>query len=225
MAKGRTLWEMLRGVQNGVDPPSNGLVYNPLNASPGDHVSLDVLDHRDDLWQVELSSWIEQKLGSSAIHNMADYILASGGKRKLLKVVPAGSKDCTVLLMDQYYPEDWGPMPYGEEVQLILEALDDKTGEFYRYRGEENEEKYWRIGGKVPIHAIRWDLDHTPYTIWDFWRKTLDEGGTEFTQFLYAHLRGNYVSPKKIEGGDRTLVMYRGFEIEPTKVTIYGREK
>lgn len=225
MAKGRTLWEILT---RGTSPtPSGGRAtdgafnYDPLDARDGDHVRLDILDYRDDLWRIGGLVWMVQSINGTR-HPFTDYDLFSSERRCVLRLFPKDDK-YTVLLLAQYWPDEPGPQPYGDEVQAILEALNDPSGEFYRYRDTDAEEHYWRIGGKVPIHAAANGIGK--FTIWDFHRTTSDESGAEFTEYLYAELSGYYRGPDEIVGGDKTLIMYRGREISPEHVTVYGANK
>jgi hypothetical protein len=226
MSKGRTLFEALTGQGK----PAAGSPYNPLGARVGQHVRLDLLDYRDALWEVEeVWSW-DSSVGRSH-HHMADYVIDADDAPAVLRCVPDGLNGTRVLFMWQLWPEgQWGPAAYSDDVKASLEALNDESGELYRFRGTEQEERYWRLGGAVPLSA-RVLVEDSPklvplnwmdYTYWDFHRVTKDEGGGDVTEYLYGQLSGKFKTPTRIEGGDKTLVLYRGVEVDPRRVTIYG---
>lgn len=228
MPRGRTIFEALAGraPAAGVGP------YNPLGARVGDPVRLDVLDYRDLLWRVE-EVWAWEGTVGGRKWNLADYVIDADDAPAVLRCVPdwaAGEARVEVLLLHQLWPEGrWGPAPYGDDVRGALEALDDPTGELYRFRGTEAEERYWRVGGAVPVvgearaEAAGEAVRVGPFTYWDFHRDTTDEGGSTVREYLYGQLSGRYEGPDRIRGGDKTLVMYRGREIDPKRVAIYGR--
>jgi hypothetical protein len=229
MARGRTIFEILTGQAK--DPPARG-PYNPLGARAGQHAQLDVLDYRDELWAVG-AVWSWDASVGRAVHHMADYVLDADGRKCLLRCVPrvgVAGPPVSVLLMTQLWPEGDGPAGWSDDVRATLEALNDEKGELYRYRDTPDEERYWRVGGAVPLGArvlvddmpgvtpVNW----MPYTFWDYHRVTKDEGGADVTEYLYGQLSGTFKSPTRVEGGDKTLVLYRGVEIDPKRVTIYG---
>lgn len=233
MPKGRTLFEILTGT--GKEPPAPSGVYNPLGAKDKAIFGIDVLDFRDDLWPLhDFYSWRQSLAGT--VHMMADYYLKSDDRVCLIKVVPKDGPcvglPVSVLLMTQYYPAEPGAMPYDPSLTPeILAALDDPTGEFYKDRGLPTEECYWRLGGKVPIPALVTDnfvgmVRERPYTLWDFHRDTTDEAGQTVRQYLYAHFSGRYdPKTKSTAGGYQDLILWRGVEIEPNRVTLYGAGK
>jgi hypothetical protein len=234
---GRTLWDMMTGRNEPVAPELRG--YNPFGVRVGSTAGIDLLDYRDAVWVVrEVWSWAVRV--AAATHPMADYRLAAPDRSCVLRAVPrAGGAGVSVLLLEEYYPADGsGPAPYDPAVTPgLIGALDDPTGEFYKDRGLATEEKYWRLGGKVPLLATATvvmdrdgdgrvtdaDVGAEPFTLWDFHRVTADEGGSDRTEYLYAQFGGHWLpDPGRVEGGDKSLVMYRGPEVAPTRVTIFG---
>lgn len=240
MPKGRTAWQILTGVQKELSIADS--IVNPLAAKVGSHVTIgcslsDVELTSDELWRItEIWAWDRDINGQK--HSLTDYVIESDDKRLVIRVVPDGSKH-RVLVMSQYYPDTPGPMLWNEESPFVLEAITDKSGEFYRNRGEENEEKYWRIGGNIPIICdvrILRDLDgnetvedsevaREPFTLWDFHRATTGDVGQEITQYLYVQLNGHYDTKRdgsyRIVDGDKTILILRGEEVDPTFVTIF----
>lgn len=245
MPKGRTAWEILTGKGKSEKPVAIAeAITNPLSAKVGSHVSIngllaDVELTTNELWQItEIWAWERNIHGQK--HSLTDYVIESDGKRLVMRVLPRIDAHPNlrhhILIMSQYYPDTPGPMPWNDESPFVLEAADDQTGEFYRFKGEENEEKYWRIGGVIPILCDVQILkdknqdgtvaDHEvakePYTLWDFHRVTTDSVGQELTQYLYIQLGGHYnPSTKRVSDGDKTILMLRGEELEPSQVTIF----
>jgi hypothetical protein len=171
---------------------------------------------------------------------MTDYVLESKEGRVVLRVLPRtghNPKDARshhFLLLDPYFEQGWA-----DDSAFILEALDDPTGEFFRHKGEPEEEHYWRVNDvKVPYHcsvALLRDIDRNgtveeeevvkgEFTLWDFWRTTSDEAGQEYTQFLYAHLSGRY-DPKtrRVAGGDKVITILRGSDVDPDNVRLFDK--
>lgn len=239
MSKGRTAWEILTQKQVSIVDT----IVNPLSAKVGSHVAIncslsDVELSSNELWKItEIWSW-NRNINDNQ-HPMTDYVIESDEKRLVIRVLPRADHGYHVLAMSQYYPEMPGPMLWNDESPYLLEAANDPTGEFYKNKGQDNEEKYWRIGGNVPIHCdvqILRDLNQDgavadgevaqePYTLWDYHRVTTGDVGQELTQYLYIQLSGKYKQQDgrnpTIAGGDKTILILRGEELEPSCVTIF----
>jgi len=233
MLNGKTIWDIFSNKHDEVLVENT--IYNPLHAKIGSHVviadiHIDGIElTNNELWKIsEIWSW-QRKINNNT-HPMVDYIIESDGKSLILRILPNEQSKYHVLILSQYYPETPGPMEWNEESPYVLESLNDTTGELYRFEGTPNEEKYSRIGANLPISAdvkILRDLDHNnkisdneinteQYTLWDYYR-IIDE---KITQFLYVQLSGKYVKPNKINGGDKSILMLRGEEVDPNQVTI-----
>ena len=240
MTKGRTAWQILTGTNKQLSIADS--IINPLEVRVGSHVTInrslsDVELTSDELWQItEIWAWDRNINGQK--YPLTDYIIESDDKRLVIRVVPSHDKKHHILIMNQYYPDTPGPLSWNDESQFILDAINDNSGEFYRNRGEENEEKYWRIGGIVPIicdvKILRDqnkdkivsdnEVQNEPFTLWDFHRVTIKDE-VEVTQYLYLQLSGHYQTLKngdsRIVDGDKSILMLRGEEIEPAHVTIF----
>jgi len=240
MATGRTLWERLTAPKMADEISATPRLLNPLSKTDTAHVRFMNLAafNDDELWVSTRIRNVE-RLIDGKLHVFVDYFLESDGKEVVLRII--ADKDTPVekwgenfLLLTQYYPEEPGPLGWCEESEIIINALND--GEFCRYKGEENEERYWRIGGNVPIACqeavnLGWlsdnvrdlkKIERTPMTMWDYHRNSKDEVGQEFTQYLYAELSGQYDQKTgKIKGGNKTLIMWRGELVSSSNVMVY----
>lgn len=233
---GRTAWEILTGTNKPV--PVEGQYPNPLELKIKGNVTVNTIDYGRHLLQVsEIWSWDRKINGKS--FTMTDYVLRATGVNVLIRVFPrenpTDEMKYHVLVMHQYFPAEPGAMGWCDISADILGAANDPSGEFYNHRGEENEEKFWRVGGKIPIpctvHIIKdengdgkidaKEVSHIPYTIWDFHRETHDEAGQPMVQYLYVQLCGKFVDPTTVNGGDKTIIMYSGEEISPQKIMAF----
>jgi hypothetical protein len=233
---GRTGWEILTGKNK--PKPVEGQYPNPLELKIGGNVTVNTIDYGRNLLTVgEIWSW-DRKINGKTF-NMTDYFLRSAGANVLIRVFPRENPNDElkyhVLVMTQYYPKEPGPLGWCEESPDILAAADDVTGEFFNNKGQDNEEKYWRIGGKIAIpctvHVIKdengdgkidtKEVSHVPYTLWDFHRETLDEANQKMVQYLYVQLCGKFVNPTTVNGGDKTIIMYSGEEIPPQNIMAF----
>lgn len=239
MAKGRTAWERLIGANKPVTVEKQ--YTNPLDVRIGATVRVDTIEHHKPIWTVAAIWAWDRQTGGSKTAGMTDYLLtATGGKQLLLRVLPreqANAKNTRThhfLALETYHEQGWD-----DTAPLVLDALCDPTGEFYKDRGEETEECYWRINDvKVPYHCSvsvisdvnrdgtveEEEVQKGEYTLWDFWRTTQDEADQDTTQFLYAQLSGRYdPASKRVHGGDKTIHLYRGFDVDPDKIVAYDK--
>lgn len=228
--KGRTAWEILTGKNKPKVPAQDGLEINPLEVKLGGSVTVNTAEYGRNLFTVsEIWSW-DRKINGK-VHPMTDYFLSSADTNLLLRIFPRNEQNADVnyhvLAMTQYYPTTDGPLGWCKESPDILAAADDESGEFYNHKGEDNEETYWRVGGKIAIPcSVRIFTPNTeqnvvPYTLWDFSRETLDIADQKMIQFLYVQLSGKFIDPKTVNGGDRTIIMYRGEEVIPQNIMAF----
>lgn len=239
--RGRTLWQILTAPKPTVVPVEQ-TIYNPFKAKVGDHVRIDHIDYNSHIWTIEgILAW--DRLINNTHHPMADYLLVADEntpeeKSLTIRVFPQSNDDHTILILSQYYPETDAPLYWCEESPHIITALEHET--FIRHAGAENEEKYWRIGGKIPIICEvtclmdrnsddvidSSDLRKEPFTLWDFHRNTVDEAGNEITQYLYGQLHGKFKGFKnhkpQIVDGEQWLVLLRGFPYSPERISVYN---
>lgn len=239
MPKGRTGYEILKSWVTGEkNVPVEKQYTNPLDAKIGSHVRISSMDGFDqDLWRVtELWAWNRNINGN--IHPMTDYILESENKRVILRVLPKTTKgkkdDPDLLLLTQYWPEQPGAYPWGEESPFVLDGLMDPAGEFVRFGGTEQEEKYFRdlsnIKSDVSIISDRnndsiienEEVQKGEFSLWTFRRVTNDEANQEFEQHLHVQLSGIYdPRSKKVSGGDKDILILRGESVPTMNVMMY----
>jgi hypothetical protein len=239
MPQGRTAWERLTGQNKPVAVEKQ--YTNPLAVTIGATVRVDTPDHFRHLFTVEyMRAWTRTVAGKK-VTDMTDYGLVSGTTRVVLRVLPRTNANAKnrfthhFLAMQPYFEAGWT-----DETPDILRALSDPSGEFYRYRGEPEEEHYWRVNGVTTPYACSTallrdvdgngtvepgEVEKEDLTLWDFWRGTTDEAGQEVTQFLYAQFGGLYnPATNEVSGsGDRTVVMYQGLDVNADKITAYDR--
>jgi hypothetical protein len=238
MATGRTGAEILKSLWFGKPKPVETQYFNPLEAKIGSHVRISNLVGFDDelLKVVEIWAWDRKINGNS--HQLADYILDVETKRIVLRVMPKIVKgkptEPELILLTQYWPEQPGPYPWAEESQYVLDGLMDTTGELVRFKGEPQEEIYFRElcniksdvaiisdtnhDGKVEPEEVQKDQ----YSLWTFRRMMTDEAGQEFEQHLHVQLSGVYDhDTKEIDGGDKSILILRGESVSSAKIMMY----
>lgn len=249
MSKGRSGYEILRGFVTGQKiVPVEKQFFNPLDAKIGNHVRItnalaaflnekDV-DLNDDLFKItEIWAWDRSRHGSS-LPPMADYVLESGDKKVVLRVIQTINRgvldDPKILLLTQHWPESDGPYPWGEDSPFVLDGCMDENGQLTRHLGTENEEVYFRdlsnvhcqvslikdenLDGHVDIEEVQ-KLD---FSLWTFRRDTKDLEGLDYIQHLHVQLSGKYdEQTKRISGGDKTIVMHAGESIPSLSITMY----
>lgn len=233
MPKGRTAWDIITG-QN--KPKAVEEQYaNPLGVKIGASVSLRTIDYDQELFRVaEIRAW-ERHINNKTVP-MTDYVLESGDCRVLLRAVPREDANADLKLTHRFAVlKECYRFGWSDESTGILTAANDPTGEFIIDAGTENEQKFWRQAGIVPIYSKvalisdqnrdgkveESEVEKATMTLWDFHRTTQDEAQQDFTEFFYVELSGRFVSPTEVKGGDKTIVMLRGEEIDPRKVLAY----
>lgn len=250
MPKGRTGAEILKGWFTGQKVvPVEKQFHNPLDAKIGSHarftnVMATVRGEKDvdltgELFKVvEIWAWDRTRHGDK-LPPFADYVLESGDKKVVLRVFTTASRgtldEPKLLLLTQHWPESDEPYPWGEDSPLILnDGCMDPKGQLTRHLGTENEEVYYRdlcnvhckvsrirdenFDGHVDIEEVQ-KLD---YSLWTFRRDTKDEEGQDFTQHLHVQLSGLYNErTKKVDGGDKTILMLAGESIPALSLTMY----
>lgn len=234
---GRTAWEILMGKNKPKDVEFR--FVNPLELRIGGNVTVNTIDFGRHMFNVE-QIWAWDRNINGKTFPLTDYFLRSSEASVLIRVLPRDNPNADikhhVLVMKQYYPENTDqPLGWCDESPAILEAANSDSGDFIRFAGTENEIKYWRVGGNIPIpcevNIIRdlngdkkideTEVEKVPYTLWDFHRETLDEAQQKMTEFLYIQLSGSFSPPNKVRGGDKTIVIYRGEEIPPDRIMAY----
>lgn len=237
MSKGRTGFEILKSFFSGPPKPVEEQFFNPLQAKIESQARIN-RDDFDELWRVtEIWAWDRKINGNS--HPFADYILVSESKQVVLRVLPKVVKgkqaDPDILLLQQYWPDNLtGPYPWGEESPYVLDGLMDKTGEFVRWAGEPNEERYFRDICNVPVTvSIIKDQNHDgkvemeevqrhEFSTWTFRRTTTDIANQEFEQYLMVQLSGVYdPRTKRVSGGDKDILILRGEGISANNFMLY----
>jgi hypothetical protein len=168
-------------------------------------VILDSIEYDNIPWVVESIRNIKMNVGDG--YPIIDYLLRKDDRTLVLRDV---GNDIRIAL-EQYYPDNQEFLPWCDESQEIIEAVDDPTGVFYRFRNEENEECYTRIGGIIPIEcSVRHLNKVSQITMWDFFRK-VDNFGVQEDEYLYVELSGIYnPKDKSVKSGDKTIRMLRG---------------
>jgi hypothetical protein len=240
MAKGRTGFEIIKSWLSGQKVvPVEEQYYNPLAIKVGAHARLNNTYGLDqDLWDVtEIWAWVRRLCDHD--HPMTDYMLESDDKRIVLRLLPKVSRgksdEPEVLLLQQYYPETPGPLPWGEESPHVLDALMDDSGQFVRFKGEVQEECYFRDLCNVSCAVtILKDGDgsvskeEADYSLWTFRRDTTDEADQTFTQYLHVQLSGkdqprldDGYKLKTVEGGDKDLLILRGELFSSLNLMMY----
>ncbi len=249
MPKGRTGSEILKGWFTGQKVvPVEKQFHNPLDAKIGSHARLtNVLatvrgekdvDLTGDLFKVtEILAWDRARHGDK-LPPFADYVLESDDKKLTLRVFQTVHRgkigDPELLVMTQHWPESDEPYPWGEDSPFVLEGCMDPNGQLTRHLGTENEEVYFRdlsnvhckvsrirdenLDGHVDIEEVE-KLD---FSLWTFRRDTKDAEGQDFTQHLHVQVSGHYNErTKKIDNGDKTIVMVAGESVPALSLTMY----
>lgn len=250
MPRGRTGYEIIRGwfKREKVLPVEKQFTH-PLDAKIGTHVRFSNVmitikgekdvDLTGELFQVtEIWVWERTRHGTK-LSPMADYVMESGDKKVVLRVIDTMNRgkpgELGLLLLTQHWPESDGPYPWGEDSPYIIEGCMDNNGQFTRHLGTENEEVYFRdlsnVHCKVSrIHDANMDgtieldeVEKLDCSLWTFRRDTDDEHHQQFTQHLHVQLSGLYnESTKKVDGsGDRTILMLAGESVPTLSVTMY----
>lgn len=204
-----TIWQRIKKWLFIRDPvpevPAEQKLYNPLNAKVGSHVRFlhTLLKGKDISSEVhrvqEIWEWDRQLNGAS--HKFTDYLLrSSDDTAAVLRVIPYGDKPgFELLLMSQYFPDDPGGFDWCDDSAGILEALDDKSGEFINNAGTPEEEVYWRDMKRAScIVTILRDknfdqtiqdseVEKEQYELWTFRRSTRDNDQSPlYEQHLHA---------------------------------------
>lgn len=233
MSKGKTAFEMLRDFVSGKKEKAvEERYFNPLAVKIGAHARISNMDGFDDqLWKLtQIWAWDRQINGNS--HQMADYVLESDGKWLIVRVLPQAAlhNHHTLLILTQYWPDGDGPYPWGDESIPVLAGLNDSTGEFVRFGGTENEERYFRDLCDVHADVVILEdkngcgevvVEGGPFTLWTFRRMTNDIAGEEFEQHLHAQLSGHYGGAGRVAGGDKDILILRGEEMSALNLMIY----
>lgn len=194
----------------GKTPVEEETIPNPLQVRVGDTVTVDVMDHRDDRYEVRSIHRVERRGLSQP---MIDYVVQKFGESDsldttLLRSVPrrtAFDRDkiqWQFLFLEPFFVCTWD----NEAREEILKSATDVSGEFIIDAGQPSERTFWRVDDKKnPIvttsEAYR-DIDgngvvesheisRSKGKYWEFSRESFDEIGQKFVQYLYIDVDGD----------------------------------
>jgi hypothetical protein len=253
MPKGRTGYEILKGWVTGKKPvPVEQQFHNPLDVKIGSHARFNnvVVTYRnepdvdltDELFRVT-GIWAWDRKINSTPHPFTDYILETDDKKIVLRVFQTVSRgkagDFEFLVMSHYWPDNSDePYGWGPESPFVLDGMCDPTGEFVRFGGTPEEEKYFRDLNNISCNvAIITDANRDGtveleevqkqvFSLWTFRRDTQDHHDQKFTQHLHVQLSGVYNpdarrEADKVTGGDKDILILRGESVSQMSVTLY----
>lgn len=225
MARGKTLWEMLK--EKFQPAPVELQFYNPLKARIGNAVTINEIELRDYNFFIKEIHEYRRTIGRQQ-HYFADYVLLArplGGEDVLLRLrlVPVADPQRAAGLTHQalllrLYDE----MAYNEELHKVV---NDTTKKFEVLENGQVVAEYWRINdvatsykakvavitdinrdNKVEINEVqRRGLEY-----WDYWRETTEAGGVKFTEFLFIEM----------DSANGWFQMWRGREVDPQLVIV-----
>lgn len=220
---------------------------NPLGAKIGSNARLSAMatirgekdvDLVGELFTVtEIWAWERSRHGSK-LPPFADYHLESDEKKIVLRVFPTTTRGKTgepeLLVLTQHWPESDEPYPWGDDSPFILDGCMDANGQLTRHLGTENEEVYFRDLCNVHCRVSRIvdanqdgtveldEVEKLNYSLWTFRRDTQDEHKQDFTQHLHVQVSGLFQEgSKKINDGDRTILMLAGESMPSLNLTMY----
>jgi hypothetical protein len=224
MAKGRTLWEMLKAKLQG---PVESQHYNPLRARIGGSVSINELDLRDlNFFIKEIREYRRRIEGREFV--FTDYVLLArplqGDDVWLrLRLNPVAEPDRgSGLTHDVLALQLDDEMGYSEEFHNVV---NDTTKKFEVRQDGNLVAEYWRINDVASAyHATvavikdtnndgRVDEDEVATVkvdYWDYWRETPDEAGQKFTEFLFVEM----------DKDSGWFQIWKGHAIDPQQVTL-----
>jgi hypothetical protein len=225
MARGKTLWEMLKEKFSG--PPVEHRFYNPLQARIGNAVTINTPELSDHNFFLREIREYKRTIGGRRFV-FADYVLLArplGGedvwaKLRLMPTDDAArtggpSHHVLLLRLDQ-------ELGYNEELHNVVK---DTTGKFQILQDGEVAEEFFRINDVAEPYrayvAVLADLDQDgtmeagevkrqEIEYWDYWREVSDAAGQPTTQYLFVEM-------DKQSGW---FQLWKGEDMDPQRVLV-----
>lgn len=233
--RGKTAFERMRDYFHPPTPVEQRY-FNPLQGRVGGAVRF---SHRPGfdhvIWKIFSIRVYERQL-NKAVYPLAEYHLVGDGVDARLRVFPSSipGQDAHSVLLQQRWPEEPGPQPWGDESPFVIEALNDPTKRLIQDRDLPSEVEYERDMGPVRTKVVAIaDVDNdgtiteeevaqSLQTLWLF-RRAEKVSSAQIVYHLHAHFDGDFDRHGKVieSVGDKTLVMYEGTEVAPMNIMLY----
>jgi hypothetical protein len=224
VAKGRTLWEMLKAKLQG---PVELRYYNPLKAKIGASVMVNDLDLKDFNFFVKEIRQYERRIGPNQFF-FADYVLLAKpleGNDVWVRIRltpienPDRASDLTHDVLLLLLTDD---LAYNEGLHKVVK---DTTRHFQVIEDGKVKEEYTRINDvsssyRAEVSVIRDvnddhrvdpdEVEKIELEYWDYWRETQDAAGQPQKQFLF------------VEMNTRTgwMQIWSGREMDPHQIMV-----
>lgn len=224
MARGKTLWEMLK---EKFTTPVESRFYNPFRARIGSAVSIDTVELRHlNFFLREIREYLRQIRGQSFY--FTDYVLLArqlGGEEVLYRLRlnpmedPGRVADIThhVLLLRR---ED--EFAYDQDFHAVVT---DGSGRFQVLENGEVTEEYYRINDLTEPHKARVavirdvnqdgkvemaEVERHQLEYWDYWREVPDATGQPTTQYLFVEM----------DAQTGWFELWKGEEFDPQRIMV-----
>lgn len=218
---GKTLWEMFLDyfgwshvpvtVAPQPAPVVNKAVYNPLNLKPGSSLNVNTLELTSLTFLVEKTESYTLDYGKYKF-DFIDYLCRSTLQegepvRIKLRVYP---HDQPGRALQTLVFKKWDEVAYDEGFKALL-----TENQFNVMNGEEVEASFWRINDvkTAYVAAVKENFTGAAKEVWywDYWRETVDVGGTKYKEFLF-------VEWDKADTG--TFTLWRGEEVPRNDISV-----